>query len=250
MEEEKEFPWETLMNFDGGEHNQTQQVVINDGNDVRNNDWFGRKFVMTDDQVEMLRKQIAAYTAICDRLVDMHKSLSSQHLFSGFSSGMRLGAPDYGLLTMSGANRFPPRQRWNPRPEQLRILEKIFEEFPGTPSREKIKDITAELGKHGRVSENNVYNWFQNKRARSKRKQSSAQNNTSSEAVLEEPEADESAKDKKKKLEDIHQFPDENSELMMAKNMFSSVPEMGIDQLLTKTEAPRSCSPYWQVDGM
>ncbi|KAK4409531.1 WUSCHEL-related homeobox 8 [Sesamum angolense] len=35
--------------------------------------------VMTDEQMEVLRKQIAAYAAICEQLVDLHKSLSSQN---------------------------------------------------------------------------------------------------------------------------------------------------------------------------
>ncbi|CAG7879771.1 unnamed protein product, partial [Brassica rapa] len=34
-----------------------------------------------------------------------------------------------------------------------------------------IKDITEELRQHGQIAEQNVYNWFQNRRARSKRKQ-------------------------------------------------------------------------------
>ena len=35
----------------------------------------------------------------------------------------------------------------------------------------KIKAIAAQLGQHGSISESNVYNWFQNRRARTKRKQ-------------------------------------------------------------------------------
>jgi hypothetical protein len=50
------------------------------------------------------------------------------------------------------------RQRWTPIQVQLQILEKIFDQGKGTPSKQKIKEITAELGQHGHISETNVYN--------------------------------------------------------------------------------------------
>lgn len=40
--------------------------------------------VMTDEQMEMLRKQIAVYATICEQLVEMHKDLSAQQEFAGF----------------------------------------------------------------------------------------------------------------------------------------------------------------------
>lgn len=39
--------------------------------------------VMTDEQMELLRHQISAYAAICERLVDMHKSISAQQDLAG-----------------------------------------------------------------------------------------------------------------------------------------------------------------------
>lgn len=41
--------------------------------------------VMTDEQLETLRKQIAIYATICERLVEMHKTLTAQQDLAGFS---------------------------------------------------------------------------------------------------------------------------------------------------------------------
>ena len=41
--------------------------------------------VMTDEQMELLRRQISVYTAICEKLVEMHKAISAQHDLSGLS---------------------------------------------------------------------------------------------------------------------------------------------------------------------
>ncbi|QCD85543.1 hypothetical protein DEO72_LG3g62 [Vigna unguiculata] len=45
-----------------------------------------------------------------------------------------------------------------PTPLQLQILERIFDEGNGTPSKQKIKEITIQLGQHGQISETHVYN--------------------------------------------------------------------------------------------
>jgi hypothetical protein len=41
------------------------------------------KKVMTDEQIETLQKQIAAYGTICEQLVEMHKTHSSNKLLNG-----------------------------------------------------------------------------------------------------------------------------------------------------------------------
>ena len=63
------------------------------------------------------------------------------------------------------------RLRWTPTSMQLQILENIFDQGTGTPSRQKIREITLALSQYSQISETNVYNWFQNRRARVKRKQ-------------------------------------------------------------------------------
>lgn len=88
------------------------------------------------------------------------------------------------LMTSTG-HKITARQRWTPTPVQLQILESIFDQGNGTPSKQKIKEITAELSQHGQISETNVYNWFQNRRARSKRKQMVANSSINAESEVE-----------------------------------------------------------------
>jgi Homeodomain len=85
--------------------------------------------------------------------------------------GMRLGNLYCDPLVTPGGHKITARQRWTPTPMQLQILEQLFDQGNGTPSKQKIKEITLDLSQHGQISETNVYNWFQNRRARSKRKQ-------------------------------------------------------------------------------
>ncbi|GMI68261.1 WUSCHEL related homeobox 13 [Hibiscus trionum] len=138
--------------------------------------------VMTDEQLETLRKQIAVYASICEQLVEMHKNLTAHQDLTGG----RLGNLYCDPLMTSGGHKISARQRWTPTAVQLQILERIFDEGTGTPSKQKIKEITSELSQHGQISETNVYNWFQNRRARSKRKQVvAASSNNAAESEVE-----------------------------------------------------------------
>ncbi|KAJ9564632.1 hypothetical protein OSB04_000598 [Centaurea solstitialis] len=152
-----------------------------EGNNSNNNNGGMFVKVMTDEQMEVLRKQIAIYATICEQLVDLHKSLTSHHDLAG----VRLGNIYSDPLITSGGHKFSGRQRWTPTPVQLQILERLFEQGNGTPSKQKIKEITSELSQHGQISETNVYNWFQNRRARSKRKQQVSAPNNNGESEVE-----------------------------------------------------------------
>ncbi|KAH9608497.1 hypothetical protein KSS87_019959 [Heliosperma pusillum] len=195
--------------------------------------------VMTDEQLEILRTQIAVYATICEQLVEMHKSITSQQDLAG----VRLGNLYCDPLVTAVGHKISARQRWTPTPVQLQILERIFDQGTGTPSKQKIKEITGELSQHGQISETNVYNWFQNRRARSKRKQlNTAQNNNGESEVETDVE---SPKDKKTKPET---FGSENnlalsSEDLCYQNQEISSGMHSLDPLSSKME------PVFASDG-
>lgn len=125
--------------------------------------------VMTDEQLETLRRQISVYATICQQLVEMHKAIMAQQ---SSASGLWLGqSTPFDSSLHSMGHKLTSRQRWTPSQTQLQILERLFEQESGTPNKQRIKEITIELSQHGQISETNVYNWFQNRRARTKRKQ-------------------------------------------------------------------------------
>ncbi|EFJ33044.1 hypothetical protein SELMODRAFT_404178 [Selaginella moellendorffii] len=129
--------------------------------------------VMTEEQLETLRRQISVYATICQQLVEMHKAtISHQHTYNGLLLGHQSPAIQDSSPMLLGIHHKPTsRQRWTPSQNQLRILERLFKQGNGTPNRQRIKEITSELSQHGQISETNVYNWFQNRKARAKRKQ-------------------------------------------------------------------------------
>ncbi|XP_027076419.1 WUSCHEL-related homeobox 8 isoform X2 [Coffea arabica] len=231
--------------------------------------------VMTDEQMEVLRKQIAVYATICEQLVDLHKSLTSHHDLAG----ARLGNLYCDPLVTSAGHKITGRQRWTPTPVQLQILERIFDQGNGAPSKQKIKEITNELLQHGQISETNVYNWFQNRRARSKRKQQAAASNNIESEVETEVESPNDKKTKPEDLQSPHIPTSRNEELcfqntdvssgMLSIDPRSSKPEPmfpsdgssksagsfgqmsfygRMDQLLGKMEVPESYSPYLHAE--
>ncbi|XP_065848179.1 WUSCHEL-related homeobox 13-like [Euphorbia lathyris] len=201
--------------------------------------------VMSDEQLELLRKQICVYVSISESLVQMHKSLSTHQDFTG----MRVPASPYNTQLMSYAfHKLPARQRWAPKPAQLEILERVFDQSSVTPDRQRIKEITSQIAIHGPVSETNVYNWFQNRRARSKRKQQ-LNSNGEFKVGTEISESEEpKVKDKEKKIKSDDSQIDENLAFMV-KQMYYQSPEMGgIDQLIGKTEVPLGYNSFWQIE--
>nr|CCP29683.1 HD transcription factor [Ginkgo biloba] len=64
-----------------------------------------------------------------------------------------------------------PKPRWNPKPEQIRILEAIFNSGMVNPPRDEIRRIRTQLQEFGQVGDANVFYWFQNRKSRTKQKQ-------------------------------------------------------------------------------
>ncbi|KAA3457605.1 WUSCHEL-related homeobox 13-like [Gossypium australe] len=189
------------MEWDQQQENQSQNQREDSVNLNVNNGVMYVK-VMTDEQLETLRKQIAVYASICEQLVEMHKNLTAQQDLTGG----RLGNLYCDPLMTSGGHKISARQRWTPTAVQLQILERIFDEGTGTPSKQKIKEITSELSQHGPISETNVYNWFQNRRARSKRKQvmvASSSNNNNNHNNAGESEVETEVESPKTKPENL-----------------------------------------------
>ncbi|KAK1261323.1 WUSCHEL-related homeobox 8 [Acorus gramineus] len=127
--------------------------------------------VMTEEQIEILRHQIVAYTIISEQLCEMYKSFIVQQEDS-FGTGEEDLYCD--PLMESEAHKIAWRQRWAPTPAQFQILENLFIQDSRTPSKQKIKEITIALAQHGPIAESNVHNWFQNRKAKSKKKKRSA----------------------------------------------------------------------------
>ncbi|KAL2321101.1 hypothetical protein Fmac_030070 [Flemingia macrophylla] len=79
--------------------------------------------------------------------------------------------------TSGAEERSPePKPRWNPKPEQIRILEAIFNSGMVNPPREEIRRIRVQLQEYGQVGDANVFYWFQNRKSRSKHKLRQLQN--------------------------------------------------------------------------
>lgn len=65
----------------------------------------------------------------------------------------------------------PVRSRWTPKPEQILILESIFNSGMVNPPKDETIRIRKLLEKFGSVGDANVFYWFQNRRSRSRRRQ-------------------------------------------------------------------------------
>ncbi|KAE8718707.1 WUSCHEL-related homeobox 11 [Hibiscus syriacus] len=84
---------------------------------------------------------------------------------------MEAQAPDRNSPTHGSERSEPVRSRWTPKPEQILILESIFNSGMVNPPKEETVRIRKLLEKFGAVGDANVFYWFQNRRSRSRRRQ-------------------------------------------------------------------------------
>ncbi|CAO2163882.1 unnamed protein product [Urochloa humidicola] len=78
----------------------------------------------------------------------------------------------HGQAHRSGGDGEPTtaRSRWAPKPEQILILESIFNSGMVNPAKDETARIRRLLERFGAVRDANVFYWFQNRRSRSRRR--------------------------------------------------------------------------------
>uniref|UniRef100_M8CH34 WUSCHEL-related homeobox 6 n=1 Tax=Aegilops tauschii TaxID=37682 RepID=M8CH34_AEGTA len=86
----------------------------------------------------------------------------------GQSSG---GSPEERRSSGGRGAGEPVRSRWTPKPEQILILESIFNSGMVNPPKDGTVRIRKLLERFGAVGDANVFYWFQNRRSRSRRRQ-------------------------------------------------------------------------------
>ncbi|URE01679.1 WUSCHEL-related homeobox [Musa troglodytarum] len=77
----------------------------------------------------------------------------------------------YGGPNLQRSTLEPLRTRWTPKPEQILILESIFNSGMVNPPKDETVRIRKLLEQFGSVGDANVFYWFQNRRSRSRRRQ-------------------------------------------------------------------------------
>ncbi|XP_075636017.1 WUSCHEL-related homeobox 1 [Castanea sativa] len=60
--------------------------------------------------------------------------------------------------------------RWSPTPEQILVLQELYQHGTRTPTADQIQQIAAYLRRFGKVEGKNVFYWFQNHKARERQK--------------------------------------------------------------------------------
>lgn len=91
------------------------------------------------------------------------------------------------LMMLNSEPQHPPvmvSSRWNPTPDQLRVLEELYRQGTRTPSADHIQQITAQLRRYGKIEGKNVFYWFQNHKARERQKRRRQMENGLEESVI------------------------------------------------------------------
>ena len=149
---------------------------------------------MTEQQKYALRQQIASYAHICQQLLqltheaaqrDLQLSARGEYDTHHASSSYKEKQPKKekphkerktpaSIFSNTGVYSVPGKVRWQPTTAQFERLEQMLAIDTTTPQREHLKQVTEELSMLGPIAECNVYNWFQNKKARLKKREQDA----------------------------------------------------------------------------
>ena len=137
---------------------------------------------LTRTQLDTLRHQIAAYSHLCQQNLlltqqraeesrpGVQRSATIAAIASSLGVSLTVSQPSYPGPVYSKDGSKPSGQRWSPTQAQLARLEELYATGMGTPNGDLRTQITEELARLGTINEANVYNWFQNKKARMKKK--------------------------------------------------------------------------------
>ncbi|KAL8041115.1 hypothetical protein ABFX02_10G145600 [Erythranthe guttata] len=96
---------------------------------------------------------------------------------------------DIGSGRSHGSEAEPARSRWTPKPEQIEILESLFNGGTVNPHKDETVRIRKMLQKFGPVGDANVFYWFQNRRSRSRRRQRQLQATLTAAAADQPPQS-------------------------------------------------------------
>jgi len=153
---------------------------------------------MTERQLYAFRQQIAAYAHICQQLLQITTVNATQQTDrqravrrdvpgteemrttptptgAGTEWGRNAGTNAIrieggGHRGGRGEDKSQRGPRWSGTPKHYEILENLFLAGEQPPVRERLREVTEMLSQHGYIQESNVYNWFQNRRSREKKK--------------------------------------------------------------------------------
>lgn len=153
---------------------------------------------MTERQLYAFRQQIAAYAHICQQLLQITTVNATQQTDrqravrrdvpgteemrttptpTGAGTGWSGNAGTNAIRIEGGGHRGGRGEdksqrgpRWSGTPKHYEILENLFLAGEQPPVRERLREVTEMLSQHGYIQESNVYNWFQNRRSREKKK--------------------------------------------------------------------------------
>ncbi|CAH2053425.1 unnamed protein product [Thlaspi arvense] len=112
---------------------------------------------------------------------------NAEHRFNMAVVAMTAEQSKKELMMLNSEPQHPPvmvSSRWNPTPDQLRVLEELYQQGTRTPSADHIQQITAQLRRYGKIEGKNVFYWFQNHKARERQKRRRQMENGHDESVI------------------------------------------------------------------